>query len=194
MFTRAVVRPPGTNFAEGLTTVELGAPDYQLALAQHAAYCAALAKCGLALTVLPADERFPDSTFVEDTAVLTPERAVITRPGAASRAGETARIRETLKAFYRAFDIIKAPGALDGGDICEAANHFFIGLSARTNEAGARQLAEFLAAAGYASSCVDIRGAPGILHLKSGLTYLGDNNLIVIDALAGHEAFRHRVG
>ena len=190
MFTRAIVRPPGANFAEGLTTVELGAPDYQLALAQHAAYCAALAKCGLALTVLPADERFPDSTFVEDTAVLTPERAIITRPGAASRAGETARIREALNAFYREFSVIETPGALDGGDICEAGSHFFIGLSARTNEAGARQLADFLAAAGYSASCVDIRGVAGILHLKSGLTYLGDNNLIVIDALAGHEAFK----
>jgi dimethylargininase len=79
---------------------------------------------------------------------------------------------------------------LDGGDICEAGRHFFIGISERTNEEGARQLAGYLAREGYSSSCVDIRGIKGILHLKSGVAYCGDNRLIVIDALAAHEAFR----
>jgi len=71
-FTRALVRPPSPNFADGLTTSSLGAPDVALALAQHEAYCRALEACGLALTRLEADPRFPDSTFVEDAAILTP--------------------------------------------------------------------------------------------------------------------------
>ena len=205
MFTRAIVRPPAQNFAEGLTTAGLGAPNYQRALTQHEAYCVALEQCGLTLTRLEADPRHPDSTFVEDTAVLVTHhqgtrcaepydevdgrphpltQVVLTRPGAPSRAGEVARIREALADFYPLMFSIQSPGTLDGGDVCEAGNHFFIGISARTNEAGAQQLAELLASFGYTNSFVDIRGLKSILHLKSGVSYLGDNRLVVIDALA----------
>ena len=84
-FTRAIVRPPAATFARGLTTAGLGPPDLPLALAQHASYARALEACGLAVTTLPADDRFPDSTFVEDTAVLARGLAVLCRPGAPSR-------------------------------------------------------------------------------------------------------------
>src|SRR5215204_3945531 len=94
--TRAIVRPPGTNFAAGLTTVDLGKPDYSKALQQHAAYCEALRSLGLKLTVLPSDHRFPDSTFVEDTAVLTEFCAITSRSGAESRRGEVAAIESQL--------------------------------------------------------------------------------------------------
>jgi dimethylargininase len=190
MFTRAIVRPPGANFADGLTTVDLGRPDYELALRQHAAYCTALQQCGLSLIRLDIDLRYPDSTFVEDTAILTGGHAILTRPGAASRAGEVASMREALARFYSAMPAITPPGTLDGGDICEAGGHFFIGLSERTNEEGARQLAGLLSQHGCTSACVDIRGTPGILHLKSGLASLGDRQLVVIEALAEHAAFR----
>lgn len=190
MFQHAIVRPPGSNFASGLTTAALGAPDYALALQQHDQYCAALQRCGLALTRLPIDEDHPDSTFVEDTAILTARCAVLTRPGAPSRAGEVAGMREALAQFFPALQTINAPGTVDGGDICEAGSHFFIGISKRTNTEGARQLAGLLAHAGYTSTIVDIRGAPGILHLKSGLAYLGGNRLVVIEALAGEKALR----
>jgi dimethylargininase len=173
-----------------LTAAGLGAPDYDLALRQHAAYCAALARCGLEVIKLKADTRFPDSTFVEDTAVITPRCAVVTRPGADSRAGETRNMRGTLAQIFPVLRAIEPPGAVDGGDICEAENHFFIGVSRRTNEAGAEQLAKILADAGHTSDFVDIRGVPGILHLKSGVAYLGDNRLVAWDALAGHQAFR----
>ncbi|MBA3534814.1 MAG: N(G),N(G)-dimethylarginine dimethylaminohydrolase [Ardenticatenales bacterium] len=192
MFTRAIIRPPAANFAEGLTTVDLGVPDYQRTLEQHERYCAALEQCGLTLTRLEADARYPDSTFVEDTAILTERCAILTRPGAESRAGEVEAMREVLAAFYPTLSAIVAPGTVDGGDICEAGEHFFIGLSERTNEAGAEQLSRLLTEAGYTSSCVDIRGVnlPGLLHLKSGLSYLGDNRLVVVDELAAHEAFQ----
>ena len=154
MFTRALVRPPSPNFADGLTAAALSAPDYKLALRQHAAYCAALVKCGLKLTELPADTHFPDATFVEDTAVITPRCAVITRPGAASRAGETEAIRAALAQTFPQLRAIETPGTVDGGDICEAENHFLIGISERTNEAGAQQLAAILRGAGDRKSVV----------------------------------------
>lgn len=190
MFSRAIIRPPGTNYAEGLTRVPLGTPDHERARQQHAAYCEALERCGLELTQLKADERYPDSTFVEDTAVLIPAGAILTRPGAASRMGEVESIRETLSRLCPRIDTIQDPGTVDGGDVCEAGNHFFIGLSDRTNEAGAGQLAELLASYGYTSSTVDIRNVKDILHLKSGLAYLGDNRLVVIEALANRREFR----
>src|SRR6185436_16088259 len=96
--TRALVRAPGKSVVSGLTSAKLGAPDYALALEQHAAYCEALEGCGMTLTHLPADEQYPDSTFVEDTTVIIPPpssaaaSAVFTRPGATSRTGEVLSI------------------------------------------------------------------------------------------------------
>ncbi len=183
------MRPPAANFAEGLTTVDLGAPDVPKALDEHAAYCRALVDCGLELTRLPADPRFPDSTFVEDAAVITPGGAVLTRPGAPSRAGEVAGIEEALAPFFPPPRRIQAPGTLDGGDVCEAGSHWFIGISERTNAEGARQLARLLADDGLSSSTVDIRSVAGILHLKSGIAWLSGPRLVVIDSLAADPAF-----
>jgi len=189
LFRNAIVRPPSPNFGDGHTTVDLGAPDHALALLQHEAYCAALERCGLELTRLPADPRHPDSTFVEDTAVLAGGRVILTRPGAASRKGEVAGIRETLARFHDRLEAIEEPGTLDGGDVCEADGHVFIGLSHRTNEEGARQLAAFLADAGMTSATIDVRAIPGILHLKSGLAYVGRGRVVAIEALAADPAF-----
>lgn len=189
MFTRAIVRPPGPNFAEGLTSAALGQPSFAKALDQHRAYCSALEGCGLSLTRLKPDERYPDSTFVEDTAVLTHESAVFTRPGAPSREGEVEAIRAAVEGFYRMRHRVVSPGTLDGGDICEAGKTYFIGISDRTNEAGARQLAHVLEGEGYACVTVDIRSVHGILHLKSGIGYLGEGRLLCIRSLAAREEF-----
>lgn len=189
MFQHAIVRAPSENFAAGLTTVELGTPDFSKVLAQHEAYCEALAQCGLNLVRLDADLQHPDSTFVEDTAVLTSNSAILTRPGASSRLGEVGGIRKAVKRFYSTIHEIESPGTLDGGDICEAGSHFFIGISHRTNQEGARQLGEFLAAEGYTSSTIDIRSMTSILHLKSGISYLDKNNLVIMKDLAGREEF-----
>jgi dimethylargininase len=191
VFRRAIVRTPAENFADGLTTVDLGTPDVATALAQHAAYCSALGELGLELTYLPPDRAHPDSTFVEDTAILTARgAAILTRPGAPSRAGEVAAIENALSPFYRTLSRIEAPGMVDGGDIDEAGEHFFIGVSRRTNEEGARQLAKLLAADGYTSSLYDIRGVDEILHLKSGIAWLGGKTLVVIEALLDNPVFR----
>lgn len=190
MFKHAIVRLPGPDFAQGLTTVDLGAPDYQEALRQHGRYCEALRACGLTVTVLDTDPYHPDATFVEDTAVLTERGAILTRPGAKSREGEVASIGEAVRGFFPNMPSIEPPGTLDGGDICEAGGHFFLGLSHRTNEEGARQLAGYLGKQGYTSGVVDVRGLGSILHLKSGLSYIGNHTLVVIPKLAGHPLLR----
>ena len=190
MFKNAIVRIPGSNFDAGLTSVSLGRPDFERVLQQHAQYCEALIECGLTITTLDADLRFPDSTFVEDTAVLTPNGAVLTRPGAASREGEVDAIRPAILNYFPSPLTIEAPGALDGGDICEAGDHFFLGLSHRTNEEGAHQLAAHLAALGYTSSTIDVRAMTSILHLKSGISYIGENTLVVMEEMAANPQFR----
>ena len=195
IFTRAITRKPSHNFANGLTTQALGEPSYEKAMQQHTAYCDALRRCGLELIELDADPAYPDSTFVEDVAVLTANSAILTLPGAFSRKGEVGPIRDVLIKYYHRLYAIQEPGTLDGGDICEAGRHFFIGISERTNVSGAVQLAEILAREEYTSDLVDIRGVPEILHLKSGIAYLGDHCLALIDSLAGNPVFRayHRL-
>ncbi len=189
-FTQAIVCPPARNFADGLTTVNDGAPDVDRALAQHAAYCDALSRHGCALVPLRADVRYPDSTFVEDAALILPGvAALLARPGAASRTGETDAIYDALSPYFPGMAHIEAPGTLDAGDVCEAEHHVYIGLSHRTNEMGARQLTDWLAAHRVRGVTVDIRQTPGILHLKSGVTALGERRLLAIDALASHPAF-----
>ncbi len=189
MFHSAIVRPPAENFADGLTTAGLGAPVYTLALGQHQAYCQALRQCGLQLTMLEPDPQYPDSCFVEDVAVLTRQTAILTNPGADSRRGEVSLIRGALTQRFERMRQITEPGRLEGGDICEAGQHFFIGISRRTNPEGARQLAGFLAEDGYTSSFVDIRQVSSLLHLKSGIAYLGDNHLVLIDDLVDRPEF-----
>jgi dimethylargininase len=186
----AIVRKPTPNFGNGLTTSNLGAPNYELALQQHQAYCEALQMCGLALTHLEPNERHPDATFVEDTAVLFKGCAVVTVPGAASRVGEVETVAPALTRFFTYIEWIQVPGTIDGGDVCEADDQYFVGISERTNEAGAVQLKKLLASFGYGCTFVDIRGVADILHLKSGLAYLGDNRLSVVDSLAARDEFR----
>jgi len=188
-FERAIVRPPGTTFADGLTTAGLGPPDLPRALAQHEAYVKALETCGLSVTRLPADDRFPDSTFVEDTAVLARGLAVLCRPGAPSRAGEVEAIRPAIAEHFSSPVVIEAPGTVDGGDVCEAGEHVFIGVSERTDEAGGRQLAAHLATRGLGTTLVDVRGIPGLLHLKSGIAWLGGRTLALARPFAGRPEF-----
>jgi dimethylargininase len=189
-FTAAIVRPPAVTFADGLTTAGLGAPDLDRALRQHVAYCDGLERLGVRVTALPPDPAHPDSTFVEDTAVITARGVMLARPGAPSRAGEVAAMREALRSRVAGMASITEPGTLDGGDICQAGVTFFIGLSQRTNEEGARQLAAWLGVAGYAAATIDIRASAGLLHLKSGMAWLGGRDLVVTEALAAHPALQ----
>ena len=178
-FHHVIVRRPCRAMTEGITSgLYPGRPDYELALRQHDAYIAALEKCGVGVTVLEADERFPDSCFVEDPAVLTERCAVITNPGAPSRKGETASIEEAVRQFYPEDRIehITAPGTLEGGDVMMCGDHFFVGRSERTNEEGIRQFAAILEKYGYTSCEVELEK---VLHLKTGVNYLENKNMLV---------------
>lgn len=175
MFSHAICRQPGPDFALGLTTAALGKPDYALMLEQHGAYVQALRDQGLSVEVLEPLEGFPDACFVEDAAIITDEVAVVTRPGAHSRRGEERALAPVL-AKHRPLAHIQAPGTLDGGDVLIVGRSVFIGLSERTNPEGAEQLGEIFAAHGYKWDAVPL--ATG-LHLKSSLSWLGGNTLLV---------------
>ncbi|HEY4113037.1 MAG TPA: arginine deiminase family protein [Rhizomicrobium sp.] len=179
-FSKAIVRLPGENFSQGLTmSPSPSGPDLGKALEQHAGYCRALQACGVEVFKMPADDKHPDGTFVEDTFVITERVAIATRPGAKSRSGEVAAVAQAVQRWRPRLERIEAPGTVDGGDICQVDDHFLIGLSARTNEAGAAQLAAILARYQYTSSTIDIRRHPTLLHLKSGIAYLGDGRFLV---------------
>lgn len=182
-YTHALVRPPASNFAQGLTSADEGPPDVGIALDQHRAYCRALEDCGLEITELPADPLYPDGTFVEDTAIVMAHGAIAARPGAPSRQGEVDGIKAALRSHFRQVEQIFAPGTVDGGDVCEIEGHFLIGLSSRTNEQGARQLARLLGDLQCTSSTIDIRGSR-LLHLKTGLAYLGSGCIAVTHDIA----------
>jgi dimethylargininase len=175
MFTKAIVRTPSKAMVNGLSSAELGLPDYQNALVQHADYIEALKECGLHVTVLPADENFPDSTFVEDVALMTPRCAILTNPGAPTRTLETRSMLSTIREFYENVEMIKEPGHVEAGDIMMVGKHFYIGLSQRTNRTGAEQMIAILEKYGMRGSMVDL---VEVLHLKTGLGYLENNNLL----------------
>lgn len=128
---------------------------------------------------MEAEENFPDSTFVEDTAVVTEKCAIITHPGHVSRQGEVESIKIELNK-HRPIETIIAPGTLDGGDIMQVEDHFYIGLSDRTNKEGARQLEIHLNKYGYTASTINVKD---ILHLKSGINYVGDGIIVLMESL-----------
>jgi dimethylargininase len=162
----AIARLPARTMVHGLSTAGLGEPDYEQAAGQHREYLAALRDCGLEITVLPPAEQYPDSVFVEDTAVCTPHCAVVSRPGALSRRGEAELMAPVLRRFYQRVEFIVEPGTLDAGDVMMVGSHCFIGLSSRTNEEGAAQLIAILERYGMSGSTLRVRAG---LHLKSGL-------------------------
>lgn len=186
-FTNAIVRTPSRAMVNGLTKAKLGQPDYKIALEQHKNYIRALQSCGVEVTILEADERFPDSTFVEDVALTTPRCAVITNPGAPSRREETKGIIKCIEQFYNIIEYIKDPGTLEAGDVMMAGTHYYIGLSERTNQNGADQLIAILNKYGMTGSVVKFEK---ILHLKTGLAYLENNNLVAAGEFIDHPDFK----
>jgi dimethylargininase len=175
MFTRAIVRKPCKAMVKGLTTVNLGLPDYALACEQHQDYVAALQECGLLVTQLPALEDYPDSCFVEDIALLSKQVAIVTHPGAESRKGEVPHIAAVLKAFYPSPQYMSEKGHAEAGDIMMVGKHFYIGLSDRTNLAGATEIIDILNHHGLSGSTVKMND---MLHLKTGLSYIENDNLL----------------
>lgn len=154
--------------------------DAARAAAQHGAYEACLAALGCKVVSLPAEPELPDSVFVEDTAVVVGELAVITRPGAASRRGETASVAAALAAF-RPLAAIEAPATIDGGDVLVLGRRVLVGTSSRSNPSGVEQLRALLAPHGYTVEAVRIDGC---LHLKSAVTAVAPGTLLLNPAWA----------
>ena len=186
MFTNAIVRLPSSSIKEGITSADLGKPDYILTLKQHSEYTETLIKLGLVVEVLPPDELFPDSAFIEDVALCTKTLAVITNPGARSRNGETEGMQQVLSKYYNTIEKIITPGTVEAGDIMMVGDHFFIGVSGRTNNEGADQMIKILKNNGFSGSKVILNK---MLHLKSGVSYLENNIMLVCGEFIDNIAF-----
>jgi dimethylargininase len=186
MFTNAVVKRPCQNLINGISSAHLGPPEFERACRQHDVYVQALETCGLSVTVLAPDETFPDSTFIEDTCLVTEHCIVITRPGHPSRQGETKAVADAMHRFDRPVLEITSPGTLDAGDVMQVNRHFYVGLSGRTNEQGIRQLEQLLKPYGYTVSAIALTS---VLHLKTGVSYLENNCLLAWGEFVSHPEF-----
>jgi dimethylargininase len=187
MYKNAIVRKPCKEMIYGITSAKLGKPDYQKAITQHKNYIQILKDCGLDVTILESDHRFPDSTFIEDVAICIPACAIITNPGALSRRDEKNEIKPVLKEFYKNIHEIALPGTLDGGDVMMVKNHLYIGISERTNLEGAQQLITIIEKYHYTGSVVPLNT---MLHLKTGISYLEKNNLLVYGEFVDNPVFK----
>lgn len=189
MFKNVIVRRPCRAIVNGITTANLGKPDYELALKQHDKYIETLKSCGVDVTVLEANEEFPDSCFVEDVALCTKKCVIVTRPGAMSRREEIMQLdmQETLKKFFSNIEYIKEPGTIEAGDIMMVGDQFYIGLSERTNESGAKQMIDILEKYELSGTVVPLKE---VLHLKTGVSYLENNNLLVAGEFVNSPLFK----
>jgi dimethylargininase len=160
--------------------------DPAKAMLQHSAYQDSLADLGARIVALPAEADLPDSVFVEDTALVLDEVAIITNIGTPSRRGETRSVAEAL-ARYRPLKFIAAPATLDGGDVLRVGRSIFVGLSRRTNRQAVEQLREFLAPHGYQVAAIQVKGC---LHLKTACSYIGNNTILVNQSCVAVEPLR----
>ncbi len=188
MFQYAITRPPCPRITEGITTANLGKPNYDKSLLQHQNYVNTLQQLGLEIITLEANNNFPDSTFIEDVVLYTPEVVILTNPGAASRKGETALIAQMIQERFEVVEKIRPPGTIEAGDIMRVGHDFYIGLSERSNEAGFRQLIVILERYGMRGIPVSMQE---MLHLKTGVSYLENNNLLVCGEFIHHDTFKH---
>ena len=181
-FTHALCRTPARSAVKGIRADGGPDPDFYGLLAEHEAYVATLRTLGLAVEVLPPLDDFPDALFTEDVALTFPEGAILLRPGAPSRAGEVAHIREALAARHGRLLAMSGPGYADGGDILRLADRVIVGLSARTDRAGAEELAGLLGQLGYSVEVAET--PPGVLHFKTGCGLIDDRTILAVPALA----------
>ncbi|MGH7638563.1 MAG: dimethylarginine dimethylaminohydrolase family protein [Gemmatimonadaceae bacterium] len=182
----AFTRPVAQSIANcELTHLERAPIDVIRATRQHAAYEQALRSLWCDVRRLPELPEHPDSVFIEDTAVVLDECAIVTRPGAESRRGEVAGVEEALRPFRRLYHI-EAPGRLDGGDVLRVGRRLYVGISTRSNEDGARQLADAVASHGYTVKRVAVREC---LHLKSAVSTLPDDALVLNPPCVDPESF-----
>ena len=177
---RALVREPSSSYKQCVSshplhhTVDLG-----VALEQHTEYCKTLSDLGLELIKLPPDDKYPDSCFVEDNAVVFKNKALITRMGVESRRGEEDEVAVALKDYFE-IKKAEAPATIEGGDVIHLPDRLICGITQRTNLEGTKQLGEWL------EVTVDVIQNPDIVHLKSYMKYLGKNTIITTEQYENH--------
>jgi len=172
----AIIKPVSPNIQSCvLTHLKRQVIDVALAIEQHREYEFALEKLGCKIQRLLVEPSMPDSVFIEDTAVVLDEIAIITRPGAISRRPEVKSVAAALDP-YRPLAYIQAPGILDGGDVLRIGKTLYVGLSDRTNISAIAQLRECLSSYHYQIKSVDVRGC---LHLKSAVTQVAQDILLI---------------
>ncbi len=185
-FNRAIVRRPSYSVVDGLSAANLGKPSFDAIMREHAAYVLALNEAGVSLDNLRPLETHPDSIFVEDTALVFTSGAIVLRPGARSREGEAPAMKPELeRCFERVLEL--DDGHADGGDILHTPGKILIGLSSRTDRAGAAALIELLAKLGYSGKAVTT--PPGVLHFKSDCSLLDEETVLATATLAVSDGF-----
>jgi dimethylargininase len=187
-FTHAITRRPSASILQGLRAVDTGNPDLALMLAHHADYIAALKSTGATVVELAELDAFPDSVFVEDTALCLPQGAVAMRPGAPSRLGEAAEMAPYLTALYADVKRITRPDSfIEAGDILTTETEILVGRSARTNAAGIAELAERVAPWGH--KVREVFTPPGVLHFKTDCSLLDAETILSTPRLAASGCF-----
>ncbi len=176
-FNAAIVRQPSPSVVNGLRAVDRGNPDFKAVEREHRTYINALESAGLKVTLLPPLTGYPNSIFVEDPALVFSQGAILLNPGSDSRRGETAEITPTLDNLFERVLTLEQPGFTDGGDILVTPHSVMIGLSSRTDMAGAKGLKEQLEKLGLKGEIVE--PPKGVLHLKTACSLLDEETILV---------------
>ena len=187
-FTHSITRRPAGSIIRGLRAVDTGTPDLALMQEHHAAYIATLRETGATVIELPALDAYPDSVFVEDTALCLPQGAVVMRPGAPSRLGEAAEMAPHLRALYsQVVAITGADSFIEGGDILVTEREILVGRSARTNAAGIAELTRLVAPWGH--TVREVHTPPGVLHFKTDCSLLDGDTVLSTKRLSASGCF-----
>lgn len=188
-FSHAITRRPAASIIKGLRAVDTGNPDLGLMQRHHDDYVAALRSTGATVIELEAMDAYPDSVFVEDTALCLPEGAVVMRPGAPSRLGEAAEMAPHLRALYgQVAEITGQDSFIEGGDILTTETEILVGRSARTNAAGVAELTRLVADWGHRVR--EVFTPPGVLHFKTDCSLLDGETILSTDRLAASGCFK----
>jgi dimethylargininase len=187
-FSIAIVREPGKSVERGLRSNKQAVVSYEAVLAEHRAYVDALAGLGLAVAIQPQLEDFPDSVFVEDTALVFKQGAILLQPGALSRSGERDEVRGALARHFAGVEELGPGEFVDGGDVLATPDTVFIGVSRRTNRLGAEALKRKLALLGRKARIVETPAS--VLHLKSACALIGEDRIAATQAMAASGIFK----
>jgi dimethylargininase len=186
-YTHAIVRAPAPSVVDGLRADGGEGPSYEAVLAEHRAYVETLRGLGLTVNELPAVEAFPDSIFVEDPALVFTEGAIVLHLAAKSRAGESAILAPELESRFEQVLHMQGPGHADGGDVLVLQDRVLIGLSGRTDRAGAEELVGMLAQLGKRGEIAET--PPGVLHFKTGCSLIDEETIFALPQMVEAPVF-----